>query len=150
MDKILISACLCGENCTYKKGNNYHKVAKDLVDSGKAIMVCPEVDGGLSTPRPPAEIIGDKVINSEGVDVTKEYKKGAQVALDTAIENNVSLAILQARSPSCGSHYIYDGSFSKRLIKGEGTTVSLLRQNGIKVMTIDDYIKANNIVLTRK
>jgi uncharacterized protein YbbK (DUF523 family) len=139
MSKILISACLCGENCKYNSGNNYNECAKKLVDSNKAIMVCPEVDGGLPTPRVPAEIQNGAVINKDLIDVTKEYEKGAKAALKTALENKVELAILQARSPSCGSSKIYDGTFSGTLIDGQGVTTKLLRENGIKVITIDQY-----------
>lgn len=140
MNKILISACLCGENCTYKGGNNFNKVAQKLVETNQAIMVCPEVDGGLPTPRVPAEVIDGIVVNRDSVDVTKEYNKGANIALKTALDNKIEFAILQARSPSCGSSHIYDGTFSRTLIEGEGITTKLLRENGITVMTIDEYM----------
>ncbi len=139
MKKIIISACLCGENCKYNGGNNYNALAKQLVDEGKAFMVCPEVDGGLPTPRIPAEIVDGKVVNQDGVDVSYEYQKGALHALKVALDNDVELAILQARSPSCGSKQIYDGTFSGKLIDGMGVTSKLLRQHGIKVITIDEY-----------
>lgn len=140
MSKILISACLCGENCTYKAGNNLNEVAQRLVETNQAIMVCPEVDGGLPTPRVPAEIINGKVVSRDLIDVTKEYNIGANIALKIALDNKIELAILQARSPSCGSRQIYDGTFSRTLIDGEGVTTKLLRENGITVMTIDEYM----------
>jgi uncharacterized protein YbbK (DUF523 family) len=144
MKKILISECLCGVNCKYNGLNNYDPIAKKLLDDGKAIAVCPEVMGGLKTPRVPAEIVGDKVISKDGEDVTKEYIKGANIALKIALDNDVELAVLQARSPSCGSSYIYDGTYSNTLVKGEGVTTKLLREHGVKVMTIDEF-KKNSI-----
>lgn len=141
MKKILVSACLCGVNCKYNGGNNGSDLCQKLVDDGIAVMVCPEVDGGLPTPRVPAEIIGDKVINKDGVDVTKEYMKGANIALKIALDQDISLAILQARSPSCGSSVIYDGTFTGTLKKGAGVTTQLLRENGIEVVTIDEYFE---------
>ncbi|AIO18544.1 hypothetical protein KQ51_00664 [Candidatus Izimaplasma bacterium HR1] len=139
--KYLISSCLIGDNCKYNGGNNFDKIAKALFDKGLAISVCPEVLGGLDTPRVPAEIVKDKVINKEGIDVTIEYIKGADSTLKTALDNDIKIAILQARSPSCGSKEIYDGTFSGKLIKGEGRTTKLLRESNIKVITIDDYIR---------
>ena len=139
--KYLISGCLIGENCKYNGGNNLENIAKALFDKGLALSVCPEQLGGLSTPRIPAERIGDKVISENGIDVTKEYNKGAQKTLKVALENNIKIAILQARSPSCGSKQIYDGTFSGTLIDGEGKTAQLLKANGIKVITIDEYIR---------
>ena len=139
--KYLISGCLIGENCKYNGGNNLENIAKALFDKGLALSVCPEQLGGLSTPRIPAERIGDKVISENGIDVTKEYNKGAQITLKVALENNIKIAILQARSPSCGSKQIYDGTFSGTLVDGEGKTAQLLKANGIKVITIDEYIR---------
>lgn len=139
--KYLISSCLIGDNCKYNGGNNLDNIAKLLYDKGLALSVCPEVLGGLSTPRVPAEIIGDKIISKEGIDVTKEYDLGAEITLKYALDNDIKIAILQARSPSCGSSQIYDGTHSGKLIKGEGNTTKLLRKHGIKVITIDEYIR---------
>lgn len=137
----LISACLIGENVTYNGSHNYHKVAKELYDKGLVIPVCPEVLGGLPTPRDPAEINGDAVMTKNGLDVTKYFKAGAEKTLQIAKRNNVKLAILQARSPSCGSHQVYDGTFSRQLIHGEGITTKQLRENGIEVITIDEFVE---------
>jgi len=138
---FLISACLIGENVTYDGTNNYHKIAKELFDKGLAIPVCPEVMGGLPTPRVPSEIVGEQILSKEGIDVTTFFEKGAKKTLQIAKENNVSIAILQARSPSCGSHHIYDGTFSGSLIEGEGITTALLREHGIQVITIDEFVE---------
>ncbi len=100
--------------------------------------VCPEVMGGLSTPRNPAEIIGDKVISSVGDDVSAEYFSGANIALEIAKAENVDLCILKSRSPSCGKGEIYDGTFSGTLQAGNGCTASLLMQNGFEVISEND------------
>jgi len=140
---IIISACLIGDNCKYNAGNNWHEVAEKLNNLGLVIPVCPEQLGGLPTPRYPAEIIDGKIISQVGVDVTKEYKLGAELTLQKALDNGVKLAILQARSPSCGSKVIYDGTFTGKLIKGQGVTAQLLKKHGIKVITIDDFMSGD-------
>ena len=139
-EMFIISACLIGENCKYDGKNNYNKVALDLFNSDKAIPVCPEELGGLSTPRVPSEIVGNKVVSKEGMDVTKAFQLGAIKTLEEAKKHQVKYAILQARSPSCGSKKIYDGTFSNTLIDGQGMTTKLLEKNGIKVITIEEYI----------
>ena len=143
---ILISACLAGINCKYSGGNNLNPELRDLVNSGKAVPVCPEQLGGLITPRTPAEIIKDseeniKVITKTGTDVTKEYILGAERALAIAKALNVKTAVLQSRSPSCGCGYIYDGTFTKHLIVGNGITAELFMKNGIKVFSDETYLK---------
>lgn len=138
---FLISACLIGENVKYDGKNNYHNIARELYEKGLAIPVCPEVFGGMSIPRIPSEIKGDKVFSKIGDDVTEYFKKGAEKTLNIALKNNISIAILQARSPSCGSKEIYDGTFQKVLIQGQGITTQLLEQNGIQVITIEDFVR---------
>ena len=143
---ILISACLAGINCKYSGGNNLNPELRDLVNSGKAVPVCPEQLGGLITPRTPAEIIKDseeniKVITKTGTDVTKEYVLGAERALAIAKALNIKTAVLQSRSPSCGCGYIYDGTFTKHLIVGNGITAELFMKNGIKVFSDETYLK---------
>ncbi len=143
---ILISACLAGINCKYSGGNNLNPELRDLVNSGKAVPVCPEQLGGLITPRTPAEIIKDseeniKVITKTGTDVTKEYILGAERALAIAKALNIKTAVLQSRSPSCGCGYIYDGTFTKHLIVGNGITAELFMKNGIKVFSDETYLK---------
>ena len=137
----LISACLIGENVKYDGTNNVHQVAKALYESGQAIPVCPEVLGGLSTPRIPSEIVNDQVVSKAGVNVTPYFQLGAQKTLETALKHNVKTAILQERSPSCGVHKIYNGQFDGTLIDGQGVTTSLLEQHGIRVITIDEFIQ---------
>ena len=110
--KILVSACLLGENCKYSGGNNYNQAVCDFARGHRVVPVCPEVLGGLPTPRCPAEIVQGVVTNKEGINVDREFRAGAAKALAIAKENGVELAILQSRSPSCGVKEIYDGTFS--------------------------------------
>lgn len=132
---ILVSACLLGVACRYDGKSKEVERIKRLISKYNLIPICPEQLGGLPTPRVPSERNGDKVINSEGKDVTCEYKKGAEEALRIAKIFNCSIAILKAKSPSCGTGEIYDGSFSKTLTVGNGITADLLLENGIKVFT---------------
>ena len=139
---ILISACLAGVNCKYDGGNNYNEKIMELVRNGDAILVCPEQLGGLTTPRTPSEI---KIVNGircvfmeDGRDVTKEYERGANEVLNLAKSLNINKAILKAKSPSCGCGIIYDGTFTKTKISGNGITSQLLLNNGIEVITEED------------
>lgn len=136
--KILVSACLLGENCKYNGGNNLNQSVLYFIEGHEVIDVCPEQLGGLSTPRLPAEIVDGVVTNKEGVCVDNEFRKGAQEALAAALEKKVDLAILQSRSPSCGVKEIYDGSFSGKKIKGQGVFAKLLSAHGIKVLDAED------------
>ena len=140
---ILVSGCLVGLNCKYSGGNNYDERIFNLVKAGKVIPICPEQLGGLKTPRNPAEIQekdgGRKVITYEGEDVTKEYYRGAEEVLALAKKLDVKEVILQPRSPSCGKGIIYDGTFSKTKVEGNGIAADLLIKNGIKVYMPDEY-----------
>ncbi len=132
-ENILISACLLGEGCRYDgKSKPCPKIMK-LKEKYNLIPVCPEVLGGLETPRTPCEIQFGKVISAGGEDRTKEYKKGAEITLEIAKRHNCTYAILKSKSPSCGKGKIYDGTFSKTLTDGNGITAQLLTENGIEV-----------------
>ncbi len=137
-ENIVVSACLLGVNCKYSGGNNYCEKLEALKDKYNFIDICPEVLGGLSTPRVPSEIVGNKVINKDGIDVTNNYLLGANLALKKALENNCQRAILKANSPSCGCGKVYDGTFSKKLIDGDGITTKLFKDNNIKVLTEEE------------
>lgn len=132
--KILISACLLGEKVRYD-GADSRVQARQLeiwAREGRLVPFCPEVAGGLPTPRPAAEITPEgRVRTGEGTDVTEAFRKGAELALALAKEHGIRLAILKEGSPSCGTHRLRDGSFSGRKIAGRGVTASLLAQNGI-------------------
>lgn len=133
--KYIVSACLMGDNCKYNGGNNYNEDVINFLKDKEYIKVCPEVFGGLKTPRVPSEIVFDKVINQKGLDVTNEYLKGAYKTLQIIKDNNIKCAILKSRSPSCGTNQIYDGTFSKTLKSGDGITAKLLKENGISVFS---------------
>lgn len=139
--KVIVSACLLGENTKYNGSNNKNIELLELLKGHEIISVCPEVFGGLPIPRYPAEIKDSKVINSHYEDVTNEYLKGAQISLQKALDNNVKLAILQSRSPSCGYLKIYDGTFSKKLIRGNGIFVQKLLDHNIEVIDVSDIEK---------
>ncbi len=134
---VMISACLVGEPCRYDGGCFDDNRLQELIESGLAISFCPEVAGGLPTPRPSCEIIANsnppRVINKNGVDHTASFKKGAHMAVATCKEKGISLAILKSRSPSCGSRSIYDGSFTGKMIEGEGLATQALREAGVHV-----------------
>ena len=138
MEKILISACLVGDNVKYNGGNNLTPKLDALLEKYELIPFCPEVEGGLSTPRSPAERIGDRVMNQDGEDVTEAYLKGAELAFNICLFLKIKKAILKERSPSCGSKIIYDGSFSHKEISGMGVTASYLKEKGIEVYSEDD------------
>jgi uncharacterized protein YbbK (DUF523 family) len=130
---IIVSACLAGIPCRYDGTAELDQEVIRLVEDHRAIPVCPEQLGGLSTPRPPCEIKNRKVFTIYGEEVTDEFRKGAEIALAIARENGCKKAILKARSPSCGSGWIYDGTFSGTLIRGNGMTAELFLSNGISV-----------------
>ena len=133
MKKIIVSACLLGVPCRYDGKSKPVKEVIALKDKYKLIPVCAEVLGGLPTPRVGAEIVGNKVLRSDGVDVTEEYHKGANEVLKIAKENGCKIAILKSKSPSCGKGKVYDGTYTKTLIDGNGVLTDLLLKNGIEV-----------------
>ena len=142
--KYLISACLAGKKCNYKGEANVVKKLKELYLKGDAILVCPEVLGGLKTPRKAAEVLTFQekltVKTISGKDVTEAFIIGAGKALKVAKENKITTAILKARSPSCGCSQIYDGTFSKKIVNRDGITAALLKLNGIKVITEEEIM----------
>lgn len=135
-EKVLVSACLLGVDCKYNGGNNYDEEIFKELEKYELIPVCPEIFGGLPTPRKPSEIVGDKVINNEGLDVTNSFKRGAEETLELAKKLGVKRAILKAKSPSCGNGKIYDGTFTGTIIDGDGITTKFLKENGIEVITL--------------
>ena len=141
MEKLLISGCLIGNNTKYNGGNNYNPLIEKLKEKYELVVICPEVMGGLSTPRNPSEINGDRVISSVGVDVTKEFNLGAERAYNIAVNNNVKKALLKEGSPSCGSNKIYDGTFTGVKIDGKGITVRKLKELGIEIYSENEILK---------
>lgn len=148
MEQILISACLLGQSVRYDGRSCPFECPRISLWQAKGLLVpvCPEMDGGLPVPRPPAEITpgggpgvwaGTARVKTREIDVTDFFIKGAQAALDKAVACGIKTALLKQKSPSCGSCRIYDGSFSRSLVDGMGVTTALLRQNGIMVFGED-------------
>nr|BFD58032.1 DUF523 domain-containing protein [Bdellovibrio sp. CKG001] len=133
----IVSACLSGVHCRYDCKAQTRSSIEEMVQNGEAIPVCPEQLGGLPTPRPPAERIGDRVLTNQGADVTAEYQRGAQEALRIAKLTGATEALLKSKSPMCGCGKIYDGTFSGNQKDGDGVFAELLKNHGIKVTTID-------------
>ena len=134
---MIVSACLAGFPCRYDGKSKPCAEVVELVKAGKAIPVCPEQLGGLPTPRPPCEILAGRVVDRNGTDRTESFQQGAQAVLALAQTYGAMQAMLQNRSPSCGTGWIYDGTFSKTLIAGDGITARLLQENGIQVIGIE-------------
>lgn len=143
---ILVSACLVGFNCKYNGGNNFNEKIYELVRDGKAIPLCAEQLGGLTTPRVPSEIkyINNKryVINANGEDVTEYFEKGAKEILEFVKKMNIDKAILKSKSPSCGCGKVYNGDFQNVLVDGNGILAQMLIENGVEVISSDDYINS--------
>jgi uncharacterized protein YbbK (DUF523 family) len=147
----LVSACLLGICTTYDHSSHPEPFLIGRCSRGQVVPICPEVAGGLPIPRPPAEIVGGdgfdvldglaRVVTCDGDDVTQAFITGAEIALETALRYKVKTAVLQPRSPSCGSHQIYDGTFSRRLISGQGVTAALLSRHGITVVSPDSFAR---------
>jgi uncharacterized protein YbbK (DUF523 family) len=136
--KIMVSACLLGENCKYNGGNNYSETVAKYIEGHEVIPACPEVAGGLPVPRYPCEIVNGVVTNNRGESKDAEFRSGAQRCLEKALKEKVDLVILQSRSPSCGVHQIYDGTFSGTLKPGKGVFAELLAANGIRMMDVSE------------
>ena len=136
--KVIVSACLAGDNCKYNGGNNLNQKMMDFLKSHEVTKVCPEELGGLPTPRPSAEIVDGQVMNTEGKNITKEFTLGAQKAFEIVKNKNPDLIILQSRSPSCGIKQIYDGTFSGKKISRHGLFAALCIEAEYKVLDIED------------
>lgn len=130
---ILVSACLLGKACRYDGKSKPCEAVQNLAERHTLIPVCPELMGGLPTPRPPCEIVDGRVLDRDGNDRTEAYQKGAQEALRIAQENGCTVAVLKENSPSCGCGKIHNGKFDGGLTEGNGVTAALLLENGITV-----------------
>lgn len=148
MDKILISKCLMGENVKYSGGNN--KIENSIIEKwkneGRLIPICPEVEGGLPTPRPPSEIRDSRVINNLGCDVTEQFVHGAKIACEKAKISEAKYALMKQGSPSCGGKRIYDGTFSGTKKPGMGITARLLTDMGIRIFDENEINILSDIV----
>ncbi|OME70097.1 hypothetical protein BSK65_14020 [Paenibacillus odorifer] len=147
---ILVSSCLAGMKVRYNGTDCLDEKIQKLLNDNQAIAVCPELLGGFSTPREPAEIIGGngedvlagtaKVVDRSGTDVTDMYLKGAYITLAKAQEVSATMVVLKENSPSCGSSMIYNGEFKGKKISGNGVTTALLRKNGIEVTSEENWL----------
>ena len=137
---IIVSACLAGVHCRYDGGEKTCDPVIRLVAQGEAIPLCPEQLGGLTTPRLPCEAVQDRVISKDGTDVTEAFQHGAHEALKIARLVGAKTAILKSRSPSCGSGLVYDGTFTGKLVPGDGFFAALCKANGIAVKTEEDLL----------
>ena len=147
MIKVVVSSCLLGAPVRYdgRDKKSSHPILQRWLDEGRVVSVCPEMLGGLGTPRPPAEIVNDgsrRVVTPEGVDVTAAFETGARAAAD----QQALVAILKDGSPSCGSSFIYDGTFSKSRVAAEGITAALLRERGVAVFSEDQIEAADEFI----
>lgn len=136
--KIAVSACLLGHNCKYNGGNNRSQKVLRFVEGHEVIPVCPEVTGGLPTPRIPVELRNGRAINANGEDVTDFFQAGTEKTMTRLAGEHIDLAVLQPRSPSCGCKQIYDGTFTKTLIDGKGMFAQALSEAHIPMMDETD------------
>ena len=136
--KIMVSACLAGENCKYNGGSNRNEKVLRLMEENEVVLVCPEQLGGLPTPRVPCEICNGVVMTKDGRVVDQEFRAGAAKCLETALREQPDLIVLQSRRPSCGVKQRYDGTFSGKLTEGSGVTAELLMKNGFRCIDVED------------
>lgn len=144
--KIIVSACLLGDNVKYNGLNNKNKELIEYLKDFEIIKICPEVLGGLPIPRNPSEIRAGKVFNNKDIDVTDFFTNGALKILEIVKKENIKIAILKDGSPSCGNTYIYDGTFSQKKINGLGITSKLLRENGVIIFNENNYNELNKFM----
>jgi uncharacterized protein YbbK (DUF523 family) len=144
VNKVLVSACLLGEPVRYDGGSKavQHPVLATWLAEGRVVRACPELAGGLAVPRPPAERRGASIVTNRGEDVTAEFARGAQLALELCRAHGITIAVLKENSPSCGSQFINDGTFTKTRIPGAGLTTELLRANGVAVFNETQWDEA--------
>lgn len=143
--KIMISACLAGENCKYNGGNNRNEKVLQLMAEHDVILVCPEQMGGLPTPRVPSELRNGVVTTRDGRIVDREFRDGAAKCLEIARQEQPDLIVLQPRSPSCGVKQRYDGTFTGTLVEGSGVTAQLLMENGFRCVDVEDLREICNM-----
>ena len=148
--KIMVSACLAGENCKYNGGNNRSEKVLRLMAANEVLTVCPEQMGGLPTPRVPSEIRDGVVTAKDGRIVDAQFRAGAAKCLEIAKIEQPDLIVLQSRSPSCGVKQRYDGTFTGTLVNGAGVSAQLLMENGFRCVDVEDLVEVHDDVLIRK
>ena len=136
--KIVVSACLLGENCKYNGGNNYSDAVAEFVKGREVIPVCPERLAGLGVPREPIEIVDGIVRHKDGTSVDEALRKAVAEILAQLDGQDIECVILKSRSPTCGVKQVYDGTFSGKLVDGMGVLAAALREKGYKVVDSED------------
>lgn len=136
--KILVSACLLGENCKYNGSNNYNAAVAEFVKGGEVLPICPEMMAGMGCPRTPIEIVNGVLMDRDGNNVDAAMREAVAQAMEQVRKEEILCAILQSRSPTCGANQVYDGSFSGRLIPGSGIFAQALREAGCRVIDAED------------
>ena len=136
--KILVSACLLGENCKYNGGNNYNAAVAEFVKGKEVLPICPEMMAGLGCPRTPIEIVDGVLLDRNGNNVDSAMRKAVEQVLAQIAGEDIECAVLQSRSPTCGVNQVYDGTFSGTLIAGSGTFAKALQDAGYRVIDAED------------
>ena len=139
--KILVSACLLGENCKYNGGNNYSPVVAEFIKDKEVLTICPEMMAGMGCPRTPIEIVDGVLMDRNGNNVDVAMREAIEKAMEMIRKEDIRCAVLQSRSPTCGVNQIYDGSFSGKLIDGFGLFAQVLKDAGYQVIDADDIGK---------
>ena len=139
--KVAVSACLLGQNCKYNGGNNRNEEVLRFLEGKEIIPICPEVAGGLPTPRVPVELVGRVAVNRDGINVDEEFRLGVERTLQQLDKEEIEMVILQPRSPSCGVKQIYDGTFSGNLVEGQGMLAKALVEKGYRVVEAGELAK---------
>lgn len=139
--KILVSACLLGENCKYNGGNNYNASVSEFAKDKDVLLICPEMMAGMGCPRTPIEIVDGVLMDRNGNNVDAAMRKAIEKAMEMIRKENIRCAVLQSRSPTCGVNQVYDGSFSGRLINGSGLFAQALKDVGYQVIDAEDIGK---------
>lgn len=136
--KILVSACLLGENCKYNGGNNYSPAVAEFVRGKEVLTICPEMMAGMGCPRTPMEIVDGVLMDRDGKNVDAAMRKAVARVLEQIRQEEIQCAILQSRSPTCGVNQVYDGSFSGKRISGSGIFAQALKDAGYRVIDAED------------
>ena len=138
--KILVSACLLGENCKYNGGNNFAPAVAEFLKGREVLAICPEMMAGMGCPRTPIEIVDGVLMDRDGNNVDEAMRKAVAQAMERIRKENIQCAILQSRSPTCGVNQVYDGTFSGKLISGSGIFAQTLKDAGYQVLDAEDFI----------
>lgn len=128
--KVVVSACLLGRKCKYNGGDNKNEAVMDFLKDKEILALCPEMAAGVGCPRDPVEIRGGKIVTKDGEDKTEAYQKGVDISMEKVHAFHPDLCILKSKSPTCGIHEIYDGTFTGNKIPGSGLWAKALADAG--------------------